>query len=44
MLNFTHHAAHDGDKVAEVNQCSFQMLDKLEQEYPAVFRELIYPV
>ena len=31
MLNFTHHAAHVGDKVAEVDQCSEQMLHELEK-------------
>ena len=31
MLNFTHRAAHGGDKVAEVNQHSEQMLDELEE-------------
>ena len=44
MLNFTHHAAHIGDKVAEVNQHSEQMLDELEKEYPDVFSEPIYPI
>ena len=44
MLNFTHHAAHGGDKVAEVNQHSEQMLDELEKEYPDVFSEPTYPI
>jgi len=44
MLNFTHRAAHGGDKVAEVNPRSEQMLDKLEKEYPAVFSEPTYPI
>ena len=44
MLNFTYFAAHGGDKVADVNQYSNQMLDKLEKEYPAVFSEPIYSI
>ena len=44
MLNFTHYVAHDGDKVAEVNQHSEQMLDELEKEYPKVFFEPTYPI
>ena len=44
MLNFTHHVAHGGDKVAEVNQHSEQMLDELEKEYPDVFSEPTYPI
>ena len=44
MLNFTHHVAHGGDKVAEVNSRSKQILDELEKEYPDVFREPIYPI
>ena len=44
MLNFRYRMAHGGDKVAEVNQHSEQMLDKLEKEYPNVFREPIYPI
>ena len=44
MLNFTHRAAHGGDKVAEVNWHSEQMLDELEKEYPDVFSEPIYPI
>ena len=44
MRNFTHRAAHSGDKVAEVNRHSEQMLEKLEKEYPEVFSEPIYPI
>ena len=33
MLNYTYRVVHRGDKVAEVNQHSEQMLDKLEKEY-----------
>ena len=44
MLNSTHRVAHSGDKVAEVNQHSEQMLDELEKEYPDVFSEPIYPI
>ena len=44
MLNFTHHTAHGGDKITEVNQHSKQMLDELEKEYPEVFSESIYPI
>ena len=44
MLNFTQCAAYGGDKVAEVNQNSEQMLDKLEKEYPEVFSEPTYPI
>ena len=36
MLNFMHHVVHGGDKVAEVNQHSEYILDKLEKEYLAV--------
>ena len=39
MLNFIHHIAHGGDKAAEASQYSKQILDKLEKEYPAVFKE-----
>ena len=44
MLNFTYCAAYCGDKVAEVNQYSEQMLDKLEKKYPEAFSEPIYPI
>ena len=44
MLNFIHHAAHGGDKVAEVNQCSEQILNELERENPAVFSEPMFPI
>ena len=44
MLNFTHCAAHGGDKVTEVNRHSEQMLDELEKEYPEVFSERTYPI
>ena len=44
MLNFTHHAAYSGDKVAEVNQYSQKMFDELEKEYLAVFSKPIYPI
>ena len=44
MLNFTHQATHGGDKVSEVNQCSEQMLNDLEQEYLGVFSESTYPI
>ena len=44
MLNFTHHELYGGDKVAELNQHGEQMLDKLEEEYPAVFSEPTYPI
>ena len=44
MLNFTHRAAHSGDKVTEVNYHNEKMLDKLEKEYPDVFSEPTYPI
>ena len=44
MLNFRHCAAYGGDKVAEVNQHSEQMLYKPEKEYPDVFSEPTYPI
>ena len=44
MLNFTHHTAHSGDKVTEVNQHSEKMLDEMEKEYTAVFSEPTYPI
>ena len=44
ILNFTHHEAYGGDKVAEVNYHSEQMLNELEKEYPDVFSEPIYPI
>ena len=44
MLNFTHHAVHSGDKVAEVNQHGEKMLYELEKEYLAVFHEPTYPL
>ena len=44
MLNFTHHAAYGGDKVAEVNQRNEQILDELKKKYPAVFSEPPYPI
>ena len=44
MLNFIQYAAHGGDKVAGVNQCSKQMLDELGKEYPTLFSEPIYPI
>ena len=44
MLSFTHCVAHGGDKVAEFNQHSEQMLDELQKEYPDVFSELTYPI
>ena len=42
MLSFTHGAVHSGNKVAEDNQCSDQMLDELEKEYPDMLDEPIY--
>ena len=44
MLNFTHHATYGGNKVAEVNQHSEQILDELEKEYPDVFSKPTYPI
>ena len=44
MLNFTHHAAYSGDKVAKVNWHSEPMLDGLEKDYPEVFSEPAYPI
>ena len=44
MLNFTHYAAHSGDKVAEINQHSDKMLDELEKEYLDVYSEPTYPI
>ena len=44
MLNFTYCAAHGGDKVAEANRHSEQMLDELGKEYPEVFSEPIHPI
>ena len=44
MLNSIHHAAHGGDKIAEVNRHSEQMLDELQKEYPEVFSEPTYPI
>ena len=44
MLAFTYHVVYSGDKFAEVNQCSKQMLDQLEKEYPAVFSKPMYPI
>ena len=44
MLNFTYCVAHGGDKAAEVNHHSEQMLDKLEKEYPSMFSEPEYPI
>ena len=43
MLNFTNRVVHGGDKVAEVNQHTDQMLNKLEREYPDVFNEPMHP-
>ena len=43
MLNFTHGMAHDGDKVAEINQHSKQILNELGKEYPVVFSKPTYP-
>ena len=43
ILNFTHHAAHGGDKVAKINQHS-EMLDELEKEYLDMLSEPMYPV
>ena len=44
MLSFTYNMVHGGDKAAESKQCSDQMLDKVEIEYPAVFSEPMYPI
>ena len=44
MLNFMHHVVHGGDKVAEVNQHSDYILDKLEKEYLAALSEPTYPI
>ena len=44
MLSFTHCAAYGGEKVAEVIQCSKQMLNELKKEYPAVFIKPTYPI
>ena len=35
---------HGGDKVSEIKQCSEQILDELEKEYPAMLSELMYPI
>ena len=43
-LNFAYRVAHGGDKVAEVNQYSEQILDELEKEYQGVFSKLMYPM
>ena len=34
--------AHSSNKFAEVNQYSYQMLDKLRKEYSVVFSKLMY--
>ena len=39
MLYFIYHIAYGGEKVAEFNQHSKQMLDELEKEYPVAFSE-----
>ena len=44
MLNFAHCVAHGGDKVAEVNQHSEQILDELGKEYPDVFSKPTYSI
>ena len=44
MVNSTHHIAYTSNKVAEVNHHNEQMLDKLKEEYLAVFGEPIYPI
>ena len=44
MLNFTHYAAHGGDKVAEINHHNEQMLDKLEKEYPDMLSKPTNPI
>ena len=44
MLNFTHHAVHGGDKLAEVKWHSEQMLGELEKEYPDVFTKPTYSI
>ena len=44
ILNFTHRALQGGNKFAEVNQHSEQMLDELEKDYPAVFIEPKYSI
>ena len=44
MLNFTHYAAHGGDKFAEVNHHNEQMLDKLEKEYPDMLSKPTNPI
>ena len=44
MLNFTHHAAHSGDELADINQHSDQMLDELQKEYPDMFSEPAYSI
>ena len=44
MLDFTYCVAHGGDKFAEVNQHSEQMLDEHIKENPDVFSQPIYPI
>ena len=44
MFNSAHRAVHGGDKVAEVNRHSEQMLDKLKKEYSDVFSQPIYSI
>ena len=44
MLNLPHCMVHGGDKIAEVNHHSEQILDELEKEFPAVFSKPMYPI
>ena len=44
MVTFAYRVAHGGDKVAEVNHCSEQMLSELEKDYLAVFSEPLYSI